>query len=134
MFKILGVLFAFILLHGMGSCSVAFAQSAIENPPSAEELMAFVAALGGVKGMATLPLTAIVVQGAMLLIRSSLGELIGKYKLLALYGLSLVGTAIGLKIADPGLSPILIFLHGNVLAAMQLLGHQAYKQFAVKKD
>ena len=110
----------------------AFADDAGIQPPSLDELAALVAALGGVKGASTLAVVALVVQGLMLLLRSKLGEVAGKYRLLAVYLLTVVGTVVGFRIAGLDLGAALV--HAQTLTAAQVLVNQVFKQFFQKSS
>lgn len=99
-------------------------------PPSADELLALVASLGGLKGASALAIAAVVVQALMLALRSSLGEVAGKFRLLAVYLLSVVVGVITLRVAGVDLGAALV--HTQTLAALQVLANQVFKQFFVK--
>jgi hypothetical protein len=120
-----GALFAALLVPVFALAS----EGAIE-PPTGDELLALLNALGGLKGLGGLAIAAVAVQGAMLLLRTSAGELLGKYRLLAVYGLSIVSGVIALKIAGVELGAALV--HANTLAAFQVFLNQVFKQFFQK--
>lgn len=87
--------------------------------------------IGGVKGAVGLPLAVALTQIAMRALQAPfLGKLAGKYRLLAVYGLSMASGVLALVAAHVPLGMAL--LHSNTLAALQVLGHQAYKQFVEK--
>jgi hypothetical protein len=105
---------------------LAFAQAAslpvITDLPPDQALSMFLVAIGGFKGATALGIVGGVVQILMILLRSPLGQLAGKYKLLIVTGLSLVGGFIGLLIS--GVSWPLALMHGTVLSAVQVFAHQ----------
>ena len=110
---------------------LAFAQ-AVDPAVSYDEFFAFLMkSLGGFKGAGALGTVALVVQLLMKLFQTQAGELLGKYKLLAVLGLTLVGGVITLKLT--GVSWGASLLHSATLAAAQVLIHQLYKQFLDKK-
>lgn len=118
---------ALLLTFFVGS---VFAQELGE--PSAQELMNFLAALGGIKGASSLAIAALAVQGLMLLFRSSVGNFIGKYKLLTVLGLSLVSGILALKLNGVDIGAALV--HSTTMASFQVFLNQLYKQFFEKKD
>lgn len=107
----------------------AFADDAV-IPPTADEFGALLASLGGLKGASFVAIAVVVVQGIMLLLRSKLGEMAGKYRLLIVYLLSVVGGVLALRIAGVDLGAAL--LHTQTLAALQVLVNQVIKQFFQK--
>lgn len=120
---------------------LAFGQDALTLPqmpvdviaePSAQELMSFLAALGGAKGLGVMGMVALGVQGAMLLLKSKLGELAGKYRLLIVMGLTLVSGVVAMKMQGMDWGSAL--LHSWSIGAFQVLFHQGYKQFWVKQS
>lgn len=125
-FSFFACLFFFVLFTGM-----AFAADVIE-PPSQMDIMAFLAALGGLKGASALVIAAAVVQGIMLALRSSVGNFLGKWRLTAVLLLSVVAGVIALRISGVSLGAAL--MHSTTLAALQVLANQIYKQFFEKKD
>lgn len=120
MIKTIG-LFAFFLT------SFAFAQEVV--PPSSEELMAFINALGGIKNLGALGIVALVIQGLMLLLRTPLMAFAGVWRLIIVSGLSMVGGVIAQLAQGVGWLPAL--LNSATLAAVQVFVHQIVAQ--VKK-
>lgn len=106
----------------------AFANEIV--PPGVDEFAALIAALGGLKGASALAIAAVVVQAIMLLLRSKLGEVAGKYRLLAVYLLSVVAGVVSLRIAGVDLGAALV--HTQTLAAFQVFLNQVLKQFFEK--
>lgn len=100
-------------------------------PPTPDDLQKFLDALGGIKGLGALGAAVLVVQGLMLLFKSKLGELAGKYRLLAVMFLSLVAGVLALKLS--GLSLGAAILHSSTIAAAQVFISQLIIQF-YKKD
>ena len=111
-----------------------FAQIAgdVMAEPSSVEIMAFLSALGGIKGAGALGIAAMAVQGLMLLFRSKLGSFAGKFKLLLVLLLSLVSGVIALKMHGVDLGAAL--LHSSTMASFQVFANQVYKQFFAKED
>jgi hypothetical protein len=98
--------------------------------PSDAELSAFVKALGGVAGMGTLGIVALVVQGLMLLVRTKLGEFAGKYRLLIVLVLTVAGGVVGLMAGGMPFAAALV--NAGTLSAVMVLLNQIYRQFFVK--
>lgn len=114
--------------------SIFFAGFAFANEivaPSVDEIAALVLSLGGLKGASALAITAVAVQGVMLMLRSKLGEVAGKFRLLAVYLLTVVGVVVSFRIAGLDLGAALV--HAQTLAAAQVLINQVVKQFFVKE-
>lgn len=81
--------------------------------------------------LSVLAIVAAVVQFLMLLFRTKLGEKSGKFRLLFVSGLSLVGGVLGLKIQGMEWGSALV--HSSTLAAMQVFGFELYKKLVVEK-
>ncbi len=110
----------------------AFASDGAVVPPSNEEIVALFTAIGGLKGAGALAIAAVVVQALLLAVRHSIGDFLGKYKLLAVYGLTMVAGVLSLHLAGVELGAALV--HSNTLAALQVFLNQIWKQFFVKQD
>lgn len=112
----------------------AFAQAVgdVLVEPSSSEIMAFLAALGGLKGAGSLAIAAAAVQGVMLLLRSKLGDFAGKFRILIVVFLSLVSGVIALKLNGVDIGAALV--HSSSMASFQVFLNQLYKQFFVKED
>lgn len=95
------------------------------------EVAALFQSIGGLKGAGTLGVVAFVVQALMLGARSFLAGLLGKYKLLVVLLLTMVGGVLGLLTQGVELGAALV--HSSTLAAAQVLLHQVYKEFIEKK-
>jgi hypothetical protein len=106
-------------------------EAEVVMPPTAGEWAKLVESLGGLKGAGTLAIVAFLVQLIMLLLRTQLGEFAGRWRLLAVLGLTMVGGVLGLKMQ--GMEWVAALMHSTTLAAAQVFGHQAFKQFAKKK-
>lgn len=109
----------------------AFAQEAGITPPTEAEIGAFIAALGGLGSLKGLALVAVIAQGVALILRTSAGELAGKWRLLIIVLVNLVGGFVTLKIQ--GSDTVSALLHPTMLAAIQVFVNQLYIQF-FKKD
>ena len=77
-------------------------------------------------------LAALLSQLAMLFLRTPLASFAGKYKLVAIYVLSVVAGLLTLKVS--GMDWGAAALHTQTLAALQVFGNQVYKQFIQKAD
>lgn len=111
--------------------AVAVAQDVIP-PVSETDLRAFLMALGGAKTLSTLGIVGLVVQAIMLFLKSSLGEITGKWQLSLVLIFTFVGGIIGLK--SGGMDWGAVLVHSSTIGAAQVLMHQIYKQFMVKKE
>lgn len=92
-----------------------------------QALAALLVSVNGAKGMGTLGIIAVIVQGLMYVLRTPLGNFAGKFKLLAIYLLTVVLAVVALKLQ--GVSIGMAFINANVLAYLQVFAHQAMKQF-----
>ena len=97
-----------------------------------EFLTYFIKSIGGLKGAGALGLVAIFSQFIMKLFQTQLGQKAGKWRLIAIYLLNVIGGIVALMSSGIGFFAALI--HSNTLAGLQVLGHQGYKQFIEKKD
>lgn len=97
------------------------------DEPSAAEWVQFVSALGGVKGMGTLGLVALAVQGLLLAARSRFSRLNGKAKLLTVSGLTMAGGVTGLMLTGSDMTSAIV--HSTTLAAAQVYAHQFKREF-----
>lgn len=102
------------------------------TPPTEAEISAFLAALGGTTALKGLALVAVIAQGVALLLRTGLGDLAGKYRLLIIVLVNVVGGFVTLKMSGSDTTSAL--LHPTMLAALQVLANQVYRQFFVKED
>ena len=93
-----------------------------------------VESLGGLKGAGTLGLVGVVSQGIMKAMQTSfLGGVAGKWRLLIIYLMNLIGGTVALM-STGGMGFLAAMLHSNTLANVSVFGHQVYKQFLVKKE
>lgn len=127
-----GVLIALFTLSIMFTIAAVAAETGVIVPPSQEEMAALMASLLGLKGAGALVIAAVVTQAVMLALRSKLGEVAGKWRLLIVYALSIVTGVLALRIAGVDLSAALT--HANTLAAFQVFINQAFKQFFQKDE
>ena len=110
--------------------TIAFGQVAPEV--SYDEFIAFLMkSLGGVKGASSMAIAVLVAQVGLKLIQTSAGELLGKYKLLVVAGLTMLVSIVGMMVTGTELLPALLGSSG--IAAVQVFLHQIYKQFFEKK-
>ncbi len=109
-----------------------------DDPTSDLDTAVFINALGksigSVKGASSLLLVMLITQLLMLFFRTPLGSFAGKWKFLIIYGMSLVGGVVALKINVDGMEWLTALLHANTLATFQIFAHQAKKQFWDKKN
>jgi hypothetical protein len=96
-------------------------------PPTQDEWTALLTSIGGLKGASSMAIAAVVIQGLMLLFRTKLGEMAGKFRLLIVSVLTLVGGIIALKIS--GVEGPALFMHSTTLLSFQVLLNQVMKQF-----
>lgn len=99
--------------------------------PSTAEIAALVNGILSLKGAGTLAIVAFVIQVLMLLLKSGLGKIAGKFQLLSVLLLSVVGGIVQSMIAG-NLSFKAAALSASALAAYQVLGNQIIKQFLKK--
>lgn len=93
-------------------------------------LQAAMLALGSWKSLGAMGLAALITQLLMLMLRTPLGSFAGKWKLVAVYLLSVISGLLILKVS--GMSWGAAALHTQTLAAFQAWAHQMYKQFIEK--
>lgn len=96
-----------------------------------------VESLGGVQGASTMAILAIVIQLLMATLRldvlqSKLPPIVGKYKFIFIYALSMVSGILALRMQ--GLDLMASLFHSNTLAAYQVFMHQAVKQISEKSE
>lgn len=118
---------AFLPLVAFFSAAIAWGQVDPTLPPTGAEWQDFFTALGGVQGMSTMALVALVVQGLMLMFRGPLSNLAGAGKLVVVTGLTLVGGVVSLH--AQGLDWVSCLMQSTTLAAMQVFLHQVWTQF-----
>lgn len=109
---------------------LAFGQDVTQPLETEAFLGLLLQGLGGLKGASTLAIVAFVVQTVMHLFRTPLANFAGKWKLVIVVSLSLVGTVLGLMVQGMGFLPALF--NGATLAAVQVLVNQVIKQFSEK--
>lgn len=110
--------------------SLVFAQEVVVAPPTTADFEQFLVALGGAKTLGTMGVVALVVQGLMLVLKSSVGTWAGKYRMTLLALLTMLGGIIGLK--NGGSDWASVLTHSTTLVAVQVFLHQIYKQFVEK--
>ena len=86
--------------------------------------------LGGLHGATAMAIVVVVVLCLMLLLKTPLGQYAGKYKLLALTGLTLVGGVLALMLSHVTLAGALT--DATTFAALQVFLHQIVSQFSEK--
>lgn len=86
--------------------------------------------LGGFKGATALGIVFLVVQASLLFFRTKLADFAGKWKLVIVTALSLVGGVIGLLVS--GVPLLAALTHATTFTSLQVFGNQFIKQFAEK--
>jgi len=124
-------LLSLLMLSLLVFSSVVFAQQG--DVVSYNDFFSFLfSSIGEMKGASTL---AIVVLASQILLKfgqSQFGELLGKYKLLFISLFTMVGSVVGLMVSS-NMEFLPALLSGASLSALQVFGHQLYKQFIEKK-
>lgn len=100
------------------------------NPPTLDEVGAFLQSLPQIKDLGILGIIALAVQGLLLLARSKFIELDGKFKLIIITGLTWALGVITLKVMGSDWGSALV--HSQSVAAFQVFFHQLYKQWFPK--
>lgn len=130
------LVFSFLLFPWLSiaqdAATVVAAGTEVIAPPTVDDLQLFLNSLGNVKGLGTLGVVAVLVQGLMIFLKTGLGQLAGKYQLVLVLLLTLVGGVIALKSQGLGWGSVLI--HSSTIAAVQVFLHQIYKQFVEKAN
>ena len=99
-----------------------------------EFLKYLIQSIGGIKGLKLLGIVGVVSQVIMRSMQTSfLGGLAGKWRLMVVYLMNLIGGTTALMLGADAMSLPAALLHSNTLANVSVFGHQAYKQFVVKK-
>lgn len=114
-----------IILMALFSSTLALGVTPADSP-ECQDWIDFINALGGLGNLGTLGVVGVLVQGVMLLLRTKVGDLAGKYKILIVTGLSLVMGVVGLM--QGGLGLVAALMHSTTLSAFQVFLHQLYKQ------
>jgi hypothetical protein len=92
-----------------------------------------VQSMGGLKGASSLAIVAMIVQGLVMVMRLKFADkFVHGYKLLIVYGLSMVGGV--LTLMSQGIDLQAALIHANSMAAYQVFFHQVIKQIAEKKN
>ena len=104
----------------------AFAQDALSEP-SLGDWLSLMKSLGGLKGASSMTVVAISVQLLMMVLRSPMGGIAGKWRLVLVYLLTMVGGVTSLMLT--GVDLMTAIMHANTLAALQVFAHQVVKQF-----
>lgn len=102
----------------------AFAQVINDSAPTSQEYLQLFASLQGIGGLKGAALVALIVQAAMLGVRQFVQ---GKYKLLIVAALTLVGSAVSAYISG-GNSFASVLTNSVVLTSVQVLVNQIFTQ------
>ena len=119
------------ILAGLMLTTKAFADDVV-TVPTEQFIGAAFQFLGGLAGLKGMALVLAVVQLAMLFFRSPLASFAGKHRLLIVLSLTLLTSVVTL--VSQGLPLMAALMHGTSLSALQVLGHQLWKQFVEKSD
>jgi hypothetical protein len=110
----------------------SFIAHAEEVVPDADFWSALLALLGGIKGMGGLAIAVGLVQLGMVFLKTSYGSFAGKWKLVAVAALSVIGAVLaGLA---SGLPLMASLLNGTVIAAVQVLVNEVIKHLKEDKS
>lgn len=112
-------------------CAVAYAADAADPLPVADFFGQVWESIKGIKGAGAIGITLIVVQGIMMFFRTELAAWAGKWRLVVVYGLTIVVGVLALKIA--GVSWGECLMHVQTLAAFQVFLNQLWKQIMTPK-
>ncbi len=99
-------------------------------PPTNDEVQSLMASVGGLAGMKALGIAYFVIQALMLIIRTEAGALLGKYRLVIAYLISIVVGVMAMMVSGVGIGAALV--HANTLAAFGVFFNQIFKQFVQK--
>lgn len=126
--KRLAGLFPALLIFSLLLTSViCFADDVVAvTPPTGAEWGALIQALGGLKGAGILAIVAVVIQALMFFFRTSLADFAGKWKIVIVTGLSLIGGVVGLRLT--GVDWLAAIVNSGTLAAAQVFAHQLITQ------
>lgn len=120
-----------LLVFSFVFCLASFAD--VTDPlPDSEFWTGLLSFLSSISGKSILALVAGLVQVAMVFFRTSLSNFAGKYKLLVVTGLSVVGVVLAGLMA--GESVLVTLFSGVGLAALQVFINQVIKQFSEKQQ
>lgn len=113
---------------------LALAQAEPASLPSelttAQALAQLLQALGGLKSATVLGIVGLVIQAGLLFFRTQLANFAGKWKLVIVTGLSLVGGVVTLvSLGTPWLAAL---SSSATLASLQVFGNQLWKQLSEK--
>ncbi len=125
----------FLVLCVLLIASIAWADDLVvvaEPVTDGEFWRAVLEFISGIKGATTIAVIGGLVQLLVKAVNSRFGDGLGKYKLLTVSLLSVVGVVVGLMAQGSPLSAALF--SGATLAAFQVFAHQVYKQFFDNKD
>lgn len=113
--------------------SVCFGQvdPTLPGASDAETFNLILTALGGSKSAQILGLILLGVQVVMLLIKSFLGEMVGKYKLLIVLGLTIPSVIIATRLGGSDWTTAI--MSSGVMSAVQVFSSQLIKQFFTEK-
>lgn len=113
------------------AATLAFADDTVVIPAD-QFMLSLFQFIGGVKGLGGLAMIAAVVQLLMLFFKSTLANFAGRYRLMIVAALTVAASIVGLM--SQGMTLTAALINGATLTAVQVLAHQIWKQFVVKKE
>ena len=120
----------FIILMLLTLPMIAFAQETVGAVSEIDALSFLIQSIGGMKGASTLAIVGTIVQVVMKALQTPLiSNWAGKWKLLLVAGLNMVGGVVALLLTQPEIGIWGALLHSSMLAAISVFGHQVMKQF-----
>lgn len=129
---------AFLLGFNAAAIVVLFASTSLADSPSSPSspedvfLQALFSSLGGMKGAGLLLIVAMITQLLVKFSDTKWAAFEGKWKLLAVSGLTLIGGVAALM--SQGLTFMAALLHSTTLATAQVFLHQVVKQITEKPE
>jgi len=115
----------------MTFCSFLAFGNVEEVFPTEQWIMDLFSGLGGLKGASTLAIVALIVQLIMKFFKTPLANFAGKYRLIVVSGLTVIGGMVGL--VAQGSTWLSALVSASVIAAIQVFFHQIVTQYK-KKD
>lgn len=119
----------FLILLGLLAPALAFAADPSTMPTidNSEALQQILAAIQGFKGATAIGIAMLVTQIVMVVLKSALAEkFLGHWQLLAVSGLSIVATVLGMRVA--GVDWVVALLSSPVITAIQVFANQVVVQ------
>lgn len=99
----------------------------VPAPTDADVLAQILKLIGGVSGASALAIAVLVTQTLTVVFSSHWGDLLGKWKLLAIYGLAVISPVV--TALASGTSLLAAVINGTVIAAVQVFVNEVIKHF-----